>query len=338
MRVLITGGTGFVGSHTAAEVIRAGHTVRLLARRPERAAPALAPHRVTLPEVVAGDVRDAQAVRAALRGCDAVIHAAAIYSLDPRQAASVIAANARATENVLEEATRAELDPIIHVSSYVALMPSREVLTAGSPVGSGGPAYPRSKAQSELIARGYQAAGAPVVTTYPGAVAGPGDPYFGDTAFTLAMILRNRAPFALPGGWPIADAGYVAAAHAALLEPGRGPRRYLLTGHDTTWKGLYAALRHLTGRRLPVAPVSGLMARTTGRALDVLQRAARPRLPFGYQGPWIITRYAGADDTATRKELGLEPPPLDQTLAETIRWMVRDRHLPARLAGRLHTE
>lgn len=69
--------------------------------------------------------------------------------------------------------------------------------------------------------------------------------------------------------------------------------------------------------------------------MDTLQRLAPTRLSFGYQGPWIITRCAGTDDTTTRQELGIEPPRLEQTLADTIRCMVQARHLPARLAGNL---
>jgi dihydroflavonol-4-reductase len=289
MRVLITGGTGFVGSHTVAAVVRAGHAARLLVRRPERVSAALAPLGIRVEDIVTGDVLDPGSVQAAVAGCDAMINAAAVYSLDPRQARKALATNARATEIVLEAAVRAQLDPIVHVSSYVAFLPSHDVLTPDSPVGAGGPAYPRSKAQSELIARRHQCVGAPVVTTYPGAVAGPHDPYFGDTAFTLAMILRDRIPFALPGGWAIADVGYVADAHAAMLQPGRGPRRYLLGGHYTTWNDLYASLHRLTGRRLPAVPTPGWMARGGSRALDALQPLTRTRLPFGHQGPWIIT-------------------------------------------------
>jgi nucleoside-diphosphate-sugar epimerase len=245
----------------------------------------------------------------------------------------MLATNARATEIVLEAAIGAGLDPIVHVSSYVALLPSHDVLGPNSPIGVGAPAYPRSKAQSELIARSHQADGAPVVTTYPGAVGGRDDPYFGETAFTIAMMLRNRMPFALPGGWPIADVRYVANAHAAILKPGQGPRRYLLTGHWRTWKELYASLRDLTGRRLPAVPTPGFLGRASGRAMDGLQRLTRARLPFSHQGSWIVTRCRGADDTATRQGLEITPPPLEQTLADTIRWMVQSGHLPARLAG-----
>jgi hypothetical protein len=164
-------------------------------------------------------------------------------------------------------------------------------------------------------------------------VVGPDDPYFGETAFTIAMMLRNRMPFALPGGWPIADVYYVAAGHAAILEPGRGPRRYFLTGHWRTWRELYASLRRLTGRRLPTVPTPGFLARASGRAMDGLQRLTRARPPFSHQGSWVVTQCRGADDNATRKELGITPPPLERTLPETIRWMVEGGHLPARLAG-----
>jgi dihydroflavonol-4-reductase len=335
MRVLITGATGFVGSHTVAAVVRAGHDVRLLVRRPGRVGAALAPFGIRVVDIVTGDVLDAGSVQAAVEGCDAIISAAAVYSLDPREAENALATNARATEIVLAAAVGARLDPIVHVSSYVALLPSRDVLRSNSPIGVGAPAYPRSKAQSELIARRHQSRGAPVVTTYPGAVAGPHDPYFGDTAFTIAMILQNRMPFALPGGWPVADVGYVANAHAAMLQPGRGPRRYLLGGHYKTWSELYASLHHLTGRRLPTLPTPGFLARASGRAMDGLQPVTRARLPFGHQGAWIVTRCRGTDDTTARQELGIEPPPLEETLADTIRWMVQAGHLPAKLAGDL---
>ena len=149
MRVLITGGTGFIGSHTAAAVVRAGHEVRLLVRRPERVALTFAPFEFGVADVVAGDVLDPGSVRSALAGCDAIINAAAVYSLDPRNARGVLATNARAAEIVLDAAVAARLDPIIHVSSYVALMPCKAVLGPDSPVGVGGPPYPASRAASE---------------------------------------------------------------------------------------------------------------------------------------------------------------------------------------------
>src|SRR5215212_8617707 len=104
MRVLITGGTGFVGSHTVAAVSRAGHDVKLLVRRPERVRATLAPVGVDQVDTVTGDVLDAPSVQAAVEGCDALINAAAIFSLDPGEAEKMLATNTRATEIVLEAA------------------------------------------------------------------------------------------------------------------------------------------------------------------------------------------------------------------------------------------
>src|SRR5438093_1733643 len=86
MRVLVTGGTGYVGSHAVAALVRSGHEVRLLVRSPERVATSLDPLGVSAPDVAVGDVTDAGSIDAALTGCDAAVHAASVYSLDPRDA------------------------------------------------------------------------------------------------------------------------------------------------------------------------------------------------------------------------------------------------------------
>jgi dihydroflavonol-4-reductase len=84
MRVLITGGSGFVGSHAVAALRAAGHDLRLLVRSQERARAVLTrlglAHDV---ELVQGDVTNESAVAGALSGCDAVLHAASVYSFDP---------------------------------------------------------------------------------------------------------------------------------------------------------------------------------------------------------------------------------------------------------------
>lgn len=338
MRVFVTGGTGFVGSHIVEALIRDGHDVRLLARRPERVEPALSPLGVGVGGVVTGDVLDPSAVARAVAGCDAAVHAAAVYSIDPRKTAEVVRTNVRATEIVLNAAVDAGLGPVVHVSTYGALLPNDGVLGPDAPVGSGAPPYPRSKAESDRVARRMQAEGAPVVITYPGAVAGPHDPYLGDTDFAIAMVLRGRIPFAMSGGWPVADVRYVADAHARILDHRGGTHRYMLGGHYVTWRQMYAALRRVTGRRLPAVPMPYPLALAGGRLMDGLQRVVRARLPFGSQGAWIVRHCRGYDDARTRRELKLSPPPLEVTLTDTIRWLVDAGHLPARSAGRAISE
>jgi nucleoside-diphosphate-sugar epimerase len=114
----------------------AGHRVRLLARSPSRVSAALAPLGVADVETRIGDVTDPVTVARALDGCNAVLHAASVFSSDPRRADEMRAVNVRGTETVLGLAHRARLDPIVRVSSELALLPpaNGEVLTADSPV------------------------------------------------------------------------------------------------------------------------------------------------------------------------------------------------------------
>src|SRR3712207_2265774 len=100
MKVLVTGGRGFVGAHSVRAILRAGHEVRLLVRSPARLGPALEPLGVSGVEHVVGDATDVDSVRRAMDGCDAVVHAAAVFSYDARDARSMQRVNARATEVV----------------------------------------------------------------------------------------------------------------------------------------------------------------------------------------------------------------------------------------------
>jgi dihydroflavonol-4-reductase len=333
--VLVTGGTGFVGSHSVAALVKAGHEVRVLARAVDRVAPTLDPHGVSVSDVAAGDVTEADSVSSAMVGCEAVLHCASVYSLDPRDSKKISSTNVRGTEVVIDAGRRAGLDPIVHVSTYGALLPASGILGPGSHVGSAKAVYLRSKADSDLVARRHQEDGAPVVISYPGGVVGPLDPHFTDTNRNVASIVRNRLPFQIRGRLPLADVRYVASGHAAMMERGRGPRRYMLGGHSMPWRELRAVLRRLTGRRLPAIPMPGFLALGTGRLADMMQWLIPRRLAFSYESTWIILNGPTLDDSGTRKEFGLAPPSIEKTLAETIRWMVAAGRLPPRSAGHL---
>src|SRR5262249_43954283 len=113
MLVVVTGGTGYVGSHAVAALVGAGHRVRVMARSPDRVQGAFAPLGVDDVETAVGDVTDAAAVERALEGGDALLHAASVFSFDARKAEEMREVNVRATETVLGAAHRLGLDPIV---------------------------------------------------------------------------------------------------------------------------------------------------------------------------------------------------------------------------------
>lgn len=193
MRIFVTGGTGFVGSHIVAALMAAGHDVRLLVRRPEQVPLTFAPHGIEPTDLVVGDVLDADLVARSLDGCDAAVHAAAIFSLRRADAAAVAQTNLAATRTVLDAAVLAGLDPIVYVSSTAALA-RRGGTTPDLPLGDLPDTYSVSKIEAEKVARAHQAAGAPVVCLYPGGVLGPHDPYLGEQAHRLAWMVRSCFP------------------------------------------------------------------------------------------------------------------------------------------------
>jgi dihydroflavonol-4-reductase len=335
MRVLVTGGTGFVGSHSVAALVSRGHQVRLLVRSRDRVARSLSPLGVTDVESVLGDVTAPESVEEAMAGCDAVLHAAAVYSLDQRAAPRVRETNLRAAEIVLGAAVRTGLDPVVHVSSYVALLPPEPqgaVLTPDSPVTRPGGTYSRSKAESEQVARRYQEQGAPVVIVYPGGVIGPDDPYLGDTNRSIVEFAKSG--FTMRGGFPVVDVRDVATVHAAVVEPGRGPRRYMITGHYIALPDLIAMLQQLTGRRRRIVAMPAGMTLAVGRVADLMQRLIPGRLPFNHEGMWMSSLQPHCDDSRTAGELGITARDLRVTLADTVQWLADQGHLPvAQAAG-----
>jgi nucleoside-diphosphate-sugar epimerase len=81
-------------------------------------------------------------------GCDAVVHAAAVFSLDPRQAAVMQQANPAGAATVLEAAQRSGLDPVVYVSTMGVFVPvTGAMLTAGTPVGAGIGSYTRPRSR-----------------------------------------------------------------------------------------------------------------------------------------------------------------------------------------------
>jgi nucleoside-diphosphate-sugar epimerase len=336
MKVLVTGGTGFVGSHTVAAVAASGHEVRLLVRAPERVRPALDPLGVGEVEVVTGDVTDLESVQAAVKGCDAVIHAASVYSFDRRRDGEIRRTNVKGTELVLGTAVEAGLDPVVHVSSSGALLSKqRATMTPDSPPGDAPGTYWRSKAESERVARRFQERGAPVVITYPSAVLGPHDPHVGDSTQVVIAALEGALRFASRLTIVISDVRDVAALHCAVLERQRGPRRYLATGIVLMLGDLLTRLAALTGHRLPTSHLPGALLLTLARVMDGLQRVAPFRMPMDMQPIYAGIHTAGWDDSRTRHEFGLAPQDLDKTLGDTVRWLYQQGHISAQLAGRV---
>ncbi len=323
MRILVTGGTGFVGSHTVAALQAAGHEVRLLARSPERVPATLGAVGADADavETVQGDVVDAASVHAALDGMDAVLHGASVFTYDVRRSDELRRVNELGTRHVLEAAVERGLDPVVHVSSLAALYrkdAKTQRFSAQAPVGDSPFLYTGSKATQERLARRLQDGGAPVVTTYPGVVFGPHDPYEGETTQLVRSFARRQGRMSPGGSFGAVDVRDVAALHARLFEPGLGPRRFLIA-EPVAIAEVSRTVLELVGRSTRVVTMPARVGRAAGRVCDWLQPRISARLPLSYEQAWFAACDVGVD-TAETEALGVICRPLRTTLADQVAW------------------
>lgn len=307
MRVAVTGGTGYVGAHSVAALRRDGHDVRLLVHPAEMQRPlsdyGLDPDGL---ELVEGDVADDTAVAALLDGADALLHMAGIVAVDDRREADMWRVNVVATKALVTAAVERGLDPVVQVSSYVALFPSPSgVIGPDTPPANGRSAYGRTKAAADRFIRTLQAKGAPVVVVYPPGIVGPalGDRP-GIAAEGWAPLLRRRTTVTVRGIMPMVDVRDIADLHAALMRPGGGPRRLPCGGQVLTFDEVLDALEQATGRRFHRLRVSGGVFRGMGRAFEAAARGFPLPPSFSFEAAWLLTKGQRVDDAAALAVLG----------------------------------
>jgi dihydroflavonol-4-reductase len=334
---MVTGGTGFIGSHTTVALLEAGHAVCLLVRDPVKLERVFGARGLAVPDHRVGDIGDAASVRQALTGCDAVVHIAALVALDSARAREVLETNPRGVENVMGGALELGLSRMVYMSSVSALFrPNQPLVSADVPVVPCQAAYARSKSEAELIVRRFQDQGAPIRTVYPAGVLGPDDPTLSPANQALRTFVRYLA-FSSSSGFQFIDVRDLATVQVRLLELEGAPGRHIAAGHFLRWHEFADAIVAVTGVRQRRLPVPGVLLRAAGRIGDALDHVWHFELPFPLtsEAMSVGTQWAEADSSKTLEALGLGFRDPLETLADTIRWMHRAGHVDARCVGRL---
>jgi len=322
MKVLVTGGTGFVGSHSVRALLAAGHQVRLLVRNRAKAT-------VQGVELADGDVTDRAAVARAVAGCDAVLHGASVYSFLRSKYGEMRRINVAGTRIVLEAGLAAGCNPVVHVSSFVALLggtPRGATLTADSPLGDPLGVYAKTKRDSDAVARELQAQGKPVVITYPGGVWGPEDPYLGESCQMALHIAKGQVPLTTTGRFCVVDVRDVAAVHAGAMKRHDRPRRYPAFGHPTRHSDVHAMVCRAAGVRRANLPSPPLVALANLPFLWLMSLLA-PGAGMSIDGAYIASRDNGASNDASERELGVTFRPAEESIGDTVAWLKAAGHL-----------
>jgi len=333
VRVLVTGGTGCIGSHTAAGLLDAGHRVRLLVRDPAKVERVPVLKGRSGVEIAQGDVVDKTSVKLALDGCDGVVHSAALVALDDRRAAEARRVNVEGTRNVVGGAVAAGLERVVYVSSVSLFGFTGKPVSVDSPIVEGQGGYAASKVEAERFVRGLQSQGAPVTITYPSGVHGPDTPEL--TPNQEAMLFWLASSPRTSGGAAVVDVRDIAAAHVAMLGRDPAPDRWLLGGRFLTWEENWRTLERVTGRSIPYLPIPGPVLRAAGRIGDLVKRVAPFEFPMTLEAMETATQAAPYDSSPVINELGVSFRSTDDTFVDEIRWLHVAGHLSTKGAGRL---
>jgi farnesol dehydrogenase len=306
MRVLVTGGTGYLGSAIVRALERAGHEPVVFARR----ATALSPGR----RAIDGDVRETPAVTRAAEGCDAICHTAALVAVWRPDPAEFDAINVGGLQSVLAAARAHHTPRIVYTSSFLALPPadSPRPLTANH--------YQRTKVAARDVARRAAADGLPVVILYPGVIYGPGPATEGNL---VGRLMRDHLAGRLPGVigaehlWSYVFVDDVADAHVAALAHPAPAREYVVGGVNAPQHAIFESLQRTRGRKLPLRIPYAV---ATAAALAEEARAAlTKRPPLLTRGIVHIFRHDWPleSDTAVAA-LRLHITPLEDGLERTL--------------------
>ncbi|MCU0514416.1 MAG: NAD-dependent epimerase/dehydratase family protein [Anaerolineae bacterium] len=320
MQALITGGTGFVGSHIARLLHERGQRPRILHRATSRL-DALAGLAY---ESAIGDVTEPDALRRACAGCDVVFHVAAVADYWRADPAWMVKVNVAGTASVLAAARAAGVRRVVFTSSAAAVglredRPADEQEPFNLPVRHF--PYGYSKVQAEQQVAQAVAAGQDVVTVNPVVILGPGDlNMISGTFIVQTARLQWLTPWT-SGGVAVTDVRDVAAWHLAAAEHGRSGERYLLSTANYPYRDWFNLIADAAGVARPIVYTPDALLPLSVALVDAL-RALRLPLPLDANQVRLGGRKVYFDPAKAWRELG--PPRYDmaQSVSDTFRWYV----------------
>ena len=322
--VLVTGATGFLGSHLCRALTADGADVRAL-RRPSSDRSVLADAGV---EWVEGDVTDEARMRAVVDGCARVYHLAGV-GLEAAPPAVVRRVNVRGTENVVAAANAAAVDRLVFTSTAGTRRADgvADETDHADPVG----AYQEAKARAESVVDRAADRGLDAVTVHPTSVFGPGDEAF--TGRLLGLAANPAMVAYLPGGVSFVGVADAVDGIRAAMTRGVAGEHYILGGQNLGFADALGVIAEEIDGSRPVVPVPGLALRAGGHVAALADDLLGVRFfPFGPDMARLATRELFYTSGKARRELGYEYRPLRAVVGPAAAWH-RDGEVPVPATG-----
>lgn len=326
MKALVTGGTGFVGSHVVRVLNEAGHDVRVLHRTTSKLN-ALEGLRY---ESAIGDVTDEASLVAACFGCDWVFHIAAVADYWRADESRMFDVNVDGTRKVLAAARQAGVQRVIFTSSAAAV----GIRDDGQPADESIPfnlspqqfPYGYSKVQAEQVVAEAVGAGQDVVTVNPSVILGPGDLNMISGTFIVQTKRFGRFTAYTSGGVGVIDVRDVARYHLLAAEKGRTGERYLLNTANYPLKDWFTLIADAVGVARPVLYAPDWVLPGVASVVDALQSIGI-KTPLDANQVRLGARNVYFDAGKAYRELGEPQIDMAQSVADSYRWYVDNGYI-----------
>ena len=320
MKALVTGATGFIGSSLVRELLKEGKEVKVLARESSNT------KNIDGLDVekAFGDVRDKEAVKAALTGCDTFYQTAALFEYWGPSEKDYYDVNVQGTKAGMEAAQEQGVPKVVHTSSIVSLgSHGCDCLAkedAEFNLWKTKAHYCISKYMGELEALRFAEKGVPVVIVNPAVVIGVRDIRPTPSGRLILDVLNKRTPGYMDGGFNYVDVEDVARGHILAAQKGRIGDKYILGNANLSMREFYQLVADVAGTEPPrmrfpyvgvlaIAYLYSVMARITGRPPVVNPASARVAKIYGYFDP-----------SKAVNELGFPQTPIRTTVEKAVNW------------------
>lgn len=320
MKTAVTGGTGFIGSALVRRLVAAGDEVRVLVR-PGGAGHGALPRGV---ETVTGDVRDLDAVRRTVAGCERVFHLAAIAHFWAARKGVFEETNLGGTLNVLHAVRESRtIQRLIYTSSATVIQPAATLPPGGwrflDRIEDAPGPYCRSKWLAGRAVMKAAGEGMPIVIVVPTTPLGPGDCNLTPPSRMLMDFLNGRIKALVDARLNVVDVRDCAAVHTAAAERGELGRIYMAGGHNVVLSDLFGVVARLAGVPAPAGRVPYGVALAFGFLAELIADRITHRRPLATTaGVRLARRTLWFDSSETAGAFGIGVRPLEETLRAAI--------------------
>ncbi|HWQ26744.1 MAG TPA: SDR family oxidoreductase [Chlorobaculum sp.] len=326
-KIVVTGGTGFIGSRLILKLAEEGKDVHAIVRRSSDLTPIKAClDKITL---IYADVTDASTLEGVFEGVDEVYHIAGMTYMGQRKNAMLEKININGTRNVLTACRKAGVRRVVHTSSITAVGISNSTI----PLDESSPwnfdtvklEYARTKHVAEQIVAEEVRKGLDCVIVVPAFVFGAGDINF-NAGRIIKDVYNRKMPFYPLGGVCVVDVEIVIESLEAAMDKGRTGERYIIGGDNVSYRELMQTIMKVTGvhqRSLPLplwgAHVINYMLRFVGNRKNISKL-------FNMSMFTVASKFLYVDSSKAKRELGMRTEPYEKSIRRTFEWY-RDQKL-----------